>query len=187
MTRDEFIQKLIDINACKESLLWVRSTPGTPEELWRACGNGDWLLWLIENVGIAPLCPASRESLWINHKEKMAPIQAEYKAKVAPIQAEYNAKVTPLLHERDKEMGPISIRRDANSVDLAPIRAKYHAKLELIWVEYEASEAPFLVEYEAKVAPLWVAYRENLARLTVFGVPWCKIEAALVNRVTLIT
>lgn len=51
MSKAVFIFSLIRIKACAESTAWVVASPQSVEELWRHCGRGDWLLWLVRELG----------------------------------------------------------------------------------------------------------------------------------------
>lgn len=45
------IEILHDLGACSESIEWVESQPDqSPDALWRACTNVDWLAWYLERV-----------------------------------------------------------------------------------------------------------------------------------------
>ena len=70
MTNAQLIQKLIQINACDEALDWVRTTPGTPEELWNKCERPLWLEFLVRE---------SKVSFdWAEHNRQVDQLWAEY-------------------------------------------------------------------------------------------------------------
>ncbi len=54
MNGNEWLELLeLRLRACVESLRWIESLPDdTPEELWRTCPRGDWLLWLATELQI---------------------------------------------------------------------------------------------------------------------------------------
>jgi hypothetical protein len=67
MTRDELIQHLEGLRACKESIKWVKETPGEPQQLWDQCTTGGWLYWLVDMAG------------------QLGPILTEYERQAAPV------------------------------------------------------------------------------------------------------
>jgi hypothetical protein len=56
-----FKQQLIEMEACREIINWVEDR--TLEQAWRDCHRGDWMLWLLEEMG-------GKEG-WLNEKEIM--------------------------------------------------------------------------------------------------------------------
>ena len=110
MTREEFISKLVELRACKESLEWIQSTPGTPEELWLHCPNLNWLLWLTYTLDLKwnqTDYDAKMELIDADYHAKMAPIWADYDAKKAPIWADYHAKMVLIDADYDAKKAPI--------------------------------------------------------------------------------
>jgi hypothetical protein len=80
MTNAQLIQKLIQINACDEALDWVRTTPGTPEELWNKCERPVWLEFLVRE---------SKVSFdWAEHNRQVDQLWAEYHRQVEQLWAE---------------------------------------------------------------------------------------------------
>ena len=45
------ISNLEAFGACGEAIEWVEAQPDqSPDELWRACTNADWLAWYLEQI-----------------------------------------------------------------------------------------------------------------------------------------
>jgi hypothetical protein len=48
----ELIQKLRELNACREGLAWVRNNVVTSfDEVWATCPRASWMVWLAEKAG----------------------------------------------------------------------------------------------------------------------------------------
>jgi len=45
------IETLEKLDACAEAVDWAKQHGGNPEELWRDCARGDWLLWAAVRAG----------------------------------------------------------------------------------------------------------------------------------------
>jgi len=53
----KFRDKLVKLEACSESLKWVKNK--TIEEAWETCENSDWMIWVLSQTDldlIDPLC-----------------------------------------------------------------------------------------------------------------------------------
>jgi hypothetical protein len=51
MTRAQLLATMERLGACDDAVRWVEATPGTAADLWRTCERGDWLVWLLSEVG----------------------------------------------------------------------------------------------------------------------------------------
>ena len=50
MTKTKFLAKLKKLNACKEALSWVETQEGTTANIWDACEDSSWMLWLLNKT-----------------------------------------------------------------------------------------------------------------------------------------
>jgi hypothetical protein len=91
MDRNDFILMLKDLGACRPGIQWVESTPGTPEELWNACENGNHLEWLVSEV---------RPSIsWKEYKRRIETPLAEYEVQVDQRWGEYRSQADQLWEQ----------------------------------------------------------------------------------------
>ncbi len=52
MTQSATVQRFQRLGACRAALEWVETQPSKAiDDLWHACPNGDWLVWLLEYYG----------------------------------------------------------------------------------------------------------------------------------------
>jgi len=49
MTKGHWTQALLDLGACPDAVVWARRYPNL-SSAWKACENGDWMLWLIDEL-----------------------------------------------------------------------------------------------------------------------------------------
>ena len=50
MTRDEFIERCIELQACHEAMTWLKALPKTvktAQQIWERCNRADWMYWYL--------------------------------------------------------------------------------------------------------------------------------------------
>ena len=51
--RNNLIKELVKMNACKESLRWVKNNNfSTPKAVWENCKDGSRMMWMLRKVGV---------------------------------------------------------------------------------------------------------------------------------------
>ncbi len=82
MTQKELSRMLAKLDACGPARKWIKSTRGTPAEMWLTCERGDWLLWLAAKAGVRrqdvalAACACARLSLQFVPEWEARPLQA---------------------------------------------------------------------------------------------------------------
>lgn len=132
MTREQFVDFLEAHDACSQAKDWVAAHPDmTPAQLWEACLTWEYLVWLLEAVGV------------LN--------KTKYYAKTDPIRVECNAKLAPIRAERDAKRDQLRAECYSTEYD-AETRAEYCDAMNLLLAEYAARMDPVREEYYIKEA-----------------------------------
>jgi hypothetical protein len=156
MTKKQIIQILIKSNACKESIAWVRKTPGSPKVLWGKCRNGSWLHFLITVSQV--------EFDWTEYDRRIAPVREKYDRQDDILRAEY----------RKAEAEYISFASQISNLD--PEGTTQFAKL-------SSKLARARREYKTKTESAWSRlYRRPSAAIYHSLVSWDEVEKALAFR-----
>jgi hypothetical protein len=170
MTNEQFIQTLIQIDACNEALDWVRTTPGTPEELWNKCNRKDWLEFLIRESNVSfdwAKCNRQVDQLRPKYDRQVDQLRAEYDRQVDQLWAECNRQVDQLWAEYDRQV--------------AQLWAEYDRQVAQLWAEYDRQVKPLRAEYDRQVDQLWAEYDRQVCAAIRSMILWTDIAKALGN------
>jgi hypothetical protein len=142
MTKEEFVQKLIVLNACRGSIEWVQTTPGTPEEVWKKCDRSEWLQFLIRNLRLDfdwDTYFAKREEHWDEYRRQVQPLREARDSspgaysqwddpRSKPIWDEYYRKAIPLEEELESKL-VTAIRSMVTWAEIEPVLMKIDATI----------------------------------------------------------
>ena len=99
MKGSDFVKWLERHNACQDALDWIADQRHqTPQHLWKVCPRGDWMAWLLAELGVAHEARASawkaygeaRASAWKAYDEARASAWKAYAEAIVSGQKAYD-------------------------------------------------------------------------------------------------
>ena len=84
----DFVKWLERHDACQDALDWIADQRHqTPRHLWKVCPRGDWMAWLLAELGVAH---EARASAWKAYGEARASAWKAYAEAIVSAQKAYD-------------------------------------------------------------------------------------------------
>jgi hypothetical protein len=191
MTRDELIEALEKMNACKEVMKWVRNTPGDPAEIWQSSECAGQLLRLAIYAGVdrrsvsLALCDCVRIVLPFANSDT-----PRHTIEIIEKWSRGAATSAQVLAAAEAAEAVATAAYEASAAAAAVADAAADAAYAAATVAYEAS-AVYTVAYVVVAAVAVDSAACNRAEMERrcadiirARIPWATVEAALRTRVT---
>lgn len=149
MNMDSYIDLLMELNACPDAIEWSKNYT-TPQEAWKKCKRGDWMLWLIANLDKSKPFSEQRKPL-VTITLKCARLAWQWMPQ--------EARECLELHERWIGGEDISIKEFNKARNAAAHAATYAATNTV----YAAAYAAYIVTNAATYAATNAAYAAHAA------------------------